>query len=250
MSNDFITMGERIEDLMKEKGVTQKQVAEAIKMTPGNFSKLINGENTNPKINAIIELAKYFEVSADYLLCLSNYRTPQSADIGAITGLSDETINALNYDVRYFETSYKVLEEIDTQDDISIDFLQKEYFNILNYFITELVKSGIVHNLQACKSNFSAVYNVENAAPISFSIQKDKALLNLIQGDNTRKEIRYKLLHLVDKCINYQSQKLKVITQKFLNKLNYNFIDEEYEDLFDQIDAAIYAKMHIEEGET
>ena len=73
MMSNSLTLGERIDDLMKEKGINNAQLAQIIDTPPGNLSKIRNGENTNPKIGLIIALAKYFNVTSDYFLGLSEY---------------------------------------------------------------------------------------------------------------------------------------------------------------------------------
>lgn len=90
-----LTLGERIEDLMKKKGVTNAQLAEAIGTKPGNLSKIRNGENTNPKSELIKNLALYFDVSTDYILGLSDYTSTEHSNIGKITGLSEKNIELL-----------------------------------------------------------------------------------------------------------------------------------------------------------
>ena len=49
------------------------------------------------KTGAIISLAKYFNVSTDYLLGISEYETSETANVGYITGLSAVSISKLNH---------------------------------------------------------------------------------------------------------------------------------------------------------
>lgn len=90
-----LTLGERIEDLMKEKGVTNVQLAEAIGTKPGNLSKIRNGENTNPKSELIKNLALYFDVSTDYILGLSDVRNVEDSYISKTLGLNAVSIARL-----------------------------------------------------------------------------------------------------------------------------------------------------------
>ena len=61
------TFSERIKDLRIEKGLTQKQVAEAIGLTKnalGNYEAGIR----EPSLDVLYKLCDLFEVSADYLI--------------------------------------------------------------------------------------------------------------------------------------------------------------------------------------
>lgn len=62
----------RLRNLRLEKELTQKQVAEAIGLTR---NAIVNYESgiREPSIETIILLCKYFDVSADYLIGLSDY---------------------------------------------------------------------------------------------------------------------------------------------------------------------------------
>ena len=65
------TIGNRIKDLRLEKGLTQPQLAKSIKVSNCIISKWENNL-MEPKATYIIRLAKYFNVSADYLLGLTD----------------------------------------------------------------------------------------------------------------------------------------------------------------------------------
>ena len=58
---------ERLKELRKEKGITQEQLAEETGLTQGALTRYENGLRS-PAANAIITLAKYFGVTTDYLL--------------------------------------------------------------------------------------------------------------------------------------------------------------------------------------
>ena len=60
----------RLKELRKSKGATQKQVAEAIGFTDRNYRRLEAG-NT-PYVETLAKLAEYFNVSTDYLLGLTD----------------------------------------------------------------------------------------------------------------------------------------------------------------------------------
>ncbi|MCL2364395.1 MAG: helix-turn-helix domain-containing protein [Defluviitaleaceae bacterium] len=62
-----IKIGTRIKELRKRKNITQEQLAEALGVTNQAISKWESG-NGYPDIAYIVPIAKYFDVSADYLL--------------------------------------------------------------------------------------------------------------------------------------------------------------------------------------
>ncbi|MDE5729576.1 MAG: helix-turn-helix domain-containing protein [Clostridia bacterium] len=62
---------ERLKELRISKGVSQKELGKLIGATYSAISYWETGVN-EPKLSYIIALCKYFEVSADYLLGLSD----------------------------------------------------------------------------------------------------------------------------------------------------------------------------------
>lgn len=57
---------ERLKELRKGKGVTQKQVALAIGVTERNYQRFEYGDG-KPNYDNLLELARYFQVSLDEL---------------------------------------------------------------------------------------------------------------------------------------------------------------------------------------
>ncbi len=66
---------ERIRNLREDQDLTQKQVADYLNVDRRTYGCYERGERTiSPEV--LIKLAKFFHVSADYLLGLSDDRTP------------------------------------------------------------------------------------------------------------------------------------------------------------------------------
>ncbi len=61
----------RLKELRLAKGVSQKELGKIIGATYSAISYWENGTN-EPKMSYIVALCKYFEVSADYLLGLTD----------------------------------------------------------------------------------------------------------------------------------------------------------------------------------
>ena len=61
---------ERLKELRKLKGITQKQATEALSMTERNYQRL--EASSNPSNENLIKIANLFEVSTDFLLGLTD----------------------------------------------------------------------------------------------------------------------------------------------------------------------------------
>lgn len=62
---------ERLKPLRKQKGLTQKQMAEILQVTESHYQKIEYGK-VNLPATTLIELSIFFKVSTDYLLGLSD----------------------------------------------------------------------------------------------------------------------------------------------------------------------------------
>lgn len=71
---------ERIFQLVAESGQTNKAIEQAVGISNGSFSKWKKGDYM-PSADYILKLAKYFNVSTDYLFCLSDVREIQKVEI-------------------------------------------------------------------------------------------------------------------------------------------------------------------------
>lgn len=88
--------GERLLNLREERGETQDQLAKAVGITRQSLSRYETNERT-PNIELIYNIAKHYEVSADYLLGLSDVKSLDNRVQAAceVTGLSEEAINSI-----------------------------------------------------------------------------------------------------------------------------------------------------------
>lgn len=57
---------EKVIELMKQEGLSQKQLAEKINVTEASMSRYLKGERV-PRIDVIVKLANVFNVSIEYL---------------------------------------------------------------------------------------------------------------------------------------------------------------------------------------
>lgn len=87
----------RIRELIKESGISQKDLAEDIGVTRQSLSLYINGQRT-PDIEVLKRICGHFSISADWLLGLSEVKD-FDIDVKAIsenTGLSGDAIETLS----------------------------------------------------------------------------------------------------------------------------------------------------------
>ena len=78
------TIRERLQELMKKKHIKQADLAEKIGVDNATLSRFINGKTDKISPDAIVRMAKEFEVSTDFLLGVVNDPARKNYDIGEI----------------------------------------------------------------------------------------------------------------------------------------------------------------------
>lgn len=101
---------QRLKELRNETGLTQKEISEQIHVGQNSYSNWENG-NRKPTAEITSELAKFFNVSVDYLLGKTDIKK------------SDE-INLSDFELLYRKTSNNLSDEEKVQLEIDLkDFL-------------------------------------------------------------------------------------------------------------------------------
>lgn len=102
-----LTFGERLKDVMEEKGITQKELCKLTGISTTTLSNAMNDISRSEydkeqgvvmKCNNLIKICNVLNVSADYLLGLSNVQdigNTEKNDISKITGLTGKSIEKL-----------------------------------------------------------------------------------------------------------------------------------------------------------
>lgn len=67
-----IILGQRLKELREEKGLTQKQVAAALNLNTVTYLHYENAQR-EPPLSVLADMAKFFDVSVDYLLGLTDF---------------------------------------------------------------------------------------------------------------------------------------------------------------------------------
>lgn len=67
-----ILLGKRLIELRKEKGLTQKEVAEALNLNSVTYLHY-EKDQREPPLATLVAMAKFYDITTDYLLGLSDY---------------------------------------------------------------------------------------------------------------------------------------------------------------------------------
>ena len=96
MSNTYLPgdTRQRIQDLIKSRKITQAELAERVGLSSSTFSRYLQGRTANLGDGFIIRIAKYFDVSTDFLLGETDIPDRKNYDIEEL-GLSAETAKLL-----------------------------------------------------------------------------------------------------------------------------------------------------------
>ena len=104
-------IGERLKQLRIKNGLKQQELANMFGLSSGTIS-FYEREQRKPDIDFIVAVAKYFDVSTDYLLGLTNATDKENIDISKVTGLNDFSLTILEQSLK--ETNNAAAEVIDT----------------------------------------------------------------------------------------------------------------------------------------
>ena len=84
----------RLHNLRDKHELSQMQLADQLHVTHSQISRIESGETKNPNISIVIDAARFFHVSTDYLLGITQITSPKSYDISEL-GLSEEAVTRL-----------------------------------------------------------------------------------------------------------------------------------------------------------
>lgn len=85
---EIVEIGRKIKELRKDRNLTQQQLASRLSLTKSVISAY-ETEIRLPSYDTLVQIARIFNVSSDYLLGLTSVRTID------VTGLSEENIHLL-----------------------------------------------------------------------------------------------------------------------------------------------------------
>lgn len=127
-----LTAGERIKDIMIERKGGVVKDAEEIGISPSTLSEFLNGKR-DINSDTLSKICKYYNVSADYVLGLSEISIPdiEMQSVSKITGLSENAIEFFIQNKRadkelrqdYCKTINAILENLSFQE--SLDWIYR-----------------------------------------------------------------------------------------------------------------------------
>lgn len=94
LTEDETSLAYRLNNLRKDHDLSQKQLADQLHVTHSQISRIESGETKNPNISIVIDAARFFHVSTDYLLGITQITSPKSYDISEL-GLSEKAVTRL-----------------------------------------------------------------------------------------------------------------------------------------------------------
>ena len=152
--------GERLKQLRREKNLTQEQLAEVFGVARNSIFSYETGRRI-PDIEVLKSYAEYFGVTSDYLLGLSDNRTPETAAIGGKLGLSDEAILKLK---DYAETAKDPMKASGTSLSVLRNWKVEGYIEalkVINTLIQNLSLLNAIGNYIFSKqNNFATAYEL------------------------------------------------------------------------------------------
>lgn len=154
MNNDLSKIiGERINILLANQDKKQKELAKYLGVTDNTISYFVSGKRM-PNTKQIKMIAEYFNISADYLLCLSDVATTNK-DIKFIcdyTGLSEKSVDVLHF-YRDFEMIYPTINRLLESEMSSV--LQE-----LGYICSDMPKDVLKEKCKENDINFDKLENI------------------------------------------------------------------------------------------
>ena len=180
----FGAFSKRLKHVRELKGISQRQAAEDLNISPQNLSYYENGRDAG--YGLLVRMARYYDVTVEYLIGASPVMQRENVDINKDIGLNDKTINLLRQRNK-FGYSYAA--------DIVNEIVRTEYFQRLVTIFSEdnESKEGDTPQQKELNEQIVKVYGG------AFFIRKrDWEIERCING--IAKELRKHEIYPVDDC--------------------------------------------------
>lgn len=156
IKDDINIFAKRLNELIKEKKLVHEDVAQGIGVTRQGVGKWVSGDSV-PDVLTVAKLAKFFNVSVDYLAGNSDVRTADM-DIRAVcdyTGLNEYSVIQLHFD--YSNCRYYAMYGSDYNASH-----YSEYNTLLNRLISEYYLGRIAFFLLDIKEYSEEYMNLDD----------------------------------------------------------------------------------------
>lgn len=163
MSNTYLPadVRTRIIDLMKERKVTQKKLAQAINVHESTLGRFLNGTTEKLSEESVIRIARVFNVSTDFILGTTNIPDKKNYDISEL-GLSVEAAKNLY--------TGKV------KPDVVNRLLESPRFATVTYMIAQYLDDTMAAGFAAQNQMFASISSMllaENKTPAAVQAARD-----------------------------------------------------------------------------
>lgn len=245
MKDKITETTKRLRILINNSGKTRKEIAEELKCDTSTITKHYNGDR---EVNAdfIIKYARYFEVSADYLLGLSEAQT-NDKDIQFIcdyTGLDEATINAITIKKHIMlPTGRKNILVFPK----FMAYTGEKYFDIYNRVFNDFLQSSCLLDIvTSCCIESALEYTLNEL----FTFHESK---NKLENISNYKKDKIKALHsIVEDYFLHRKLNLfnaqETVKDFVKSSTNLNtFDEEEIENLIKYLSLEIYEDENMDE---
>lgn len=175
-NNDYLKIAsKRIAELRNEKGWTQENLADELHVDTSTIGHCERGRNI--PIDILCQIAKCFETSTDYLLGLTNCKTPKTdyralCDAIGIDDTAAEILEEINfvYDGQYLIPilNFLIKQELLPPDET---FFEEQYRKIENAKATDKEKKKAMRRVQSLYDRMYKRWQNKNCQPILSSIE-------------------------------------------------------------------------------
>ena len=225
----------RLVELRESRGISQQVLADDLEITRQSLSLYEKAKRTI-NIDLLVKIAKYFNVSTDYLLGLTNVKkvqTPEDEILKIVCDATGLTVEALRY-----------ILVIQTQG----------YIDILNNLLSHGYLISVLESIDNCLNRADSFFN-------NLSISAKNEILKEYQNDIEQSLYILKLFathdydvfNITTLCKNKLNQETEFYIYKSTKKLEEIIniiIDERYTDDINKMAKEIYEMYHNEQKET
>lgn len=193
--------GERLFNLREARGETQEQLAKAVGITRQSLSRYETNERT-PNIELIYNVAKHYEVSADYLLGLSEVGSLDKRVQAAceVTGLREEAIERIQFAkaIKIATASFENKKKTATIDVLNRIICNDDFIMLLNacgmlYHVSSEFVENFINDEAERKDSLTEKVDLQ----IFRATEQFRKILEKLKHPAYEKAIQYKRNYLV-----------------------------------------------------
>lgn len=213
-TSNILKIGNRIKTLRESNGLTQLDLSKALNVKRQTVAQWENGER-DLKTGYIIALANLFNVTTDYLLCVSDNASYDTGGIGKELNLSDLSISVLKSYPRNGLYGANIILNFILEDD-RFKLLLHELSLMISAYITKPDCDDWIVSKYRATETFNNI--LKNLIERYYNTIMEK--MNKLKTDKEREEFKNKLLE----CAEYQ----------YRDDKNFYFYFDHENKIFDQ----------------